>query len=218
MKREDIRFFDQETEYDVVQRALPHWSQAAAVTFVTWRLADSLPKAVLVQLDREIEILLSEDGILRNEWKTQIDALPAKQRSLIQRKLFAVRDKFLDQGFGDCQLANQPCAKIVVKSLQHFDGERYFLSDAVVMPNHVHFLCAFEDETSMLKQCSEWKRYTARKINALLSRTGELWQVDQFDHLIRNDLSFKYYRDYIANNPHKAGLPNNQYLHFQKEM
>ena len=219
MKRRDIRFFDRETDWSVVERSLPHWSQAAAITFVTWRLADSLPQAVLEQLDREIESLLGKEGIgSTSDYSSQIQRFPAKKRSLIQRKLFGVRDKFLDRGFGDCQLAIRECASFVIKSLQHFDGERYFLTDAVVMPNHVHFLCAFKNETAMLKQCNEWKRFTARQINKLLSRSGEFWQVDQFDHLVRNAPSFDYFRDYIAENPRQAGLGEGQSLHFQKEM
>lgn len=47
-----------------------------------------------------------------------------------------MRDKYLDQGHGECHLAKPDCAEIVLESLQRFDTERYFLTDAIVMPNH----------------------------------------------------------------------------------
>jgi len=132
--------------------------------------------------------------------------------------LFATRDRFLDQGFGACKLSDPRCSRIVLDSLCKFDTERYFLTDAVVMPNHVHFLCAFADEEKFLSQCTEWKRYTGRQINRLLSRSGEFWQVDQYDHLIRSPEQFEHYRRYIANNPVNARLPSGSFLHFQKPL
>jgi putative transposase len=94
----------------------------------------------------------------------------------------------------------------------------YLLTDVVVMPNHAHFLCAFLDEGNFLKQCTEWKRYTGRQINQLIRRSGEFWQVDQFDHLIRSPGQFEHYRRYIANNPVKARLSPGSYLHMQKKL
>ena len=48
-----------------------------------------------------------------------------------------------------------------MNSLQHFDGDRYLLTDAVVMPNHVHLLAGFPTEEAMLAQCTSWKHFTA---------------------------------------------------------
>ncbi|MBI3823561.1 MAG: hypothetical protein HY289_12900, partial [Planctomycetes bacterium] len=44
-----ICLFDPETEVAVVERRLPHWSQSGAITFITWRTEDSMPKDVLDQ-------------------------------------------------------------------------------------------------------------------------------------------------------------------------
>ncbi len=141
-----------------------------------------------------------------------------KTRALVQWKLFATRDKYLDAGLGECQLAIPEFAELVLESLRYFDEERYFLTDAVIMPNHIHFLCAFGGRTEILKQCTEWKRYTGRQINQRSGRTGEFWQVDQFDHLIRSPEQFEHYRRYIAENPGKAGLNAREYCHYQKTM
>ncbi len=35
--------FDPRKEYSVVERRLPHWSQAGAIAFITWRTWDSMP-------------------------------------------------------------------------------------------------------------------------------------------------------------------------------
>jgi len=82
----------------------------------------------------------------------------------------------------------------------------------------VHFLCAFGADPEMLKQCTTWKRYTSRQINRRSGRTGEFWQVDQFDHLIRSPEEFEHYRRYIAENPGKAGLKKGQYRHYRKRL
>ena len=39
--------FDKEAETHVSTRNLPHWDQTGAVTFVTLRLADSMPHSVV---------------------------------------------------------------------------------------------------------------------------------------------------------------------------
>ncbi|MEZ6138721.1 MAG: hypothetical protein R3C53_27870 [Pirellulaceae bacterium] len=198
---------------------MPHWSQVGCICFVTWRLGDSLPVEVLERIDREIELLLLDEGIdPRADWKQQLAMLTTKRRGQVQWKLFTTRDKFLDRGLGDCHLANPRSSTIVMDSLKKFDTERYFLTDAVVMPNHAHFLCAFADEERFLKQCTEWKRYTGRQINRVLGHCGEFWQVDQFDHLIRSPEQFEHYRRYIASNPVEAKLPRYKYLHFQKQL
>ena len=92
------------------------------------------------------------------------------------------------------------------------------LTDFVVMPNHVHLLAAFPDEGSMLNQCTSWKRFTARPINAAIGRRGEFWQVEQFDHLVRSLQQFEHYRRYIADNPGKAGLAMGQFRWFSKNL
>jgi type I restriction enzyme R subunit len=102
--------------------------------------------------------------------------------------------------------------------LQHFDGDRYGLTDFTVMPNHVHMVVAFPDEESMLAQCDSWKRFTATRINRLLGRKGRFWQLDDFDHLVRSLEQFDYLRRYIADNPKRAALNPAEYIHFSKPM
>jgi type I restriction enzyme R subunit len=115
-------------------------------------------------------------------------------------------------------LRRSELAKIVADSLQYFDGDRYDLTDFIVMPNHVHVMVAFPDSTSLLKQCESWKHFTATKINTLLDAKGRFWQQDGFDHLIRSLEQFEYLRNYIATNGRRAGLKAEDYLHWSKAL
>jgi type I restriction enzyme R subunit len=219
MDKADISFFDPKADWTVIERGLPHWSQDGCVCFVTWRLNDSLPLSALDRIEREVRELLIDAGFSpQGNWKQELAKQTSRRRGEIQWKLFAVRDKYLDQGFGACYLTDPQCSSIVIDSLKKFDMEKYFLTDAVIMPNHAHFLCAFSDGERFLKQCTEWKRFTGRQINKTLGLSGEFWQVDQFDHLVRSPEQFEYYRRYIAENPQKAGLPRGAYAYFRKRL
>jgi REP-associated tyrosine transposase len=107
-------------------------------------------------------------------------------------------------------------SQIVTDSLLHFDGDRYELTDFVVMPNHVHLLVAFPDEESMLRQCDSWKHFTSTQINPALGRKGHFWQQDGFDHLVRSVEQFEYLRRYIADNSRRARLRPDEYRHLSK--
>ncbi|MEQ1829780.1 MAG: transposase [Pirellula sp.] len=219
MQREDIGYFDPAADFAIAERGLPHWVQSGTVCFITWRAADSLPKSVLERIDSELAIILRQHGLDPTaDWQQELGRRNQSLRGQVHWDLFATRDKFLDQGHGLCLLGREACYQIVIESLTHFDTDRYFLTDVVVMPNHVHFMAAFEDAESMLKQCEDWKRFTARKINRVVGRTGDFWQPDQFDHLIRSSEQFERYRRYIAENSKQAGLSEGTYLHFQKPL
>ncbi len=45
--------FDPTAEVLVHERLRPHWSQAGAIVFVTFRSRDSIPKSVLDRWERE---------------------------------------------------------------------------------------------------------------------------------------------------------------------
>jgi REP element-mobilizing transposase RayT len=50
------------------------------------------------------------------------------------------------------------------------------------------------------------KGYSARRCNELLGSTGQFWQDESYDHLVRHDDELLRLIDYIENNPVKAGL------------
>jgi type I restriction enzyme R subunit len=213
-----VHLFDREAEVTITERRLPHWAQAGAITFITWRTDDSIPAPVLARWRADRCRWLRAHGIDPNQpdWPTQFATLqPAIQRDF--RLEFSERwHNELDAGHGACVLRRPELAQVVADSLKHFDGDRYVLSDFVVMPNHVHLLAAFPDEPAMLAQCESWKHYTAVRINRSLGRKGRFWEQDGFDHLVRTEEQFEWFRRYIADNPIKARLPVGQFIHFTK--
>lgn len=215
----DLQFFDPQQDRSIVWRNLPHWMQAGTVVFITWRCADSLPVEVHERITLERRRLLLDRGIdPGDDWKAALAKLPQVDRGRVQWGLFRIWDGALDQGRGACVLADPELSRLVGDSLLHFDGDRYILTDYVVMPNHVHLLAAFPDEDSMLKQCTSWKRYTARHINRRLNQSGEFWQVEPFDHLVRSPEQFEYFRRYIKENSRQARLAAGQYSWYSKDL
>ncbi|HMO84338.1 MAG TPA: transposase [Lacipirellulaceae bacterium] len=234
---DQLRFFDRNQEFSISRRKLPHWSQAGTVCFITWRTADSLPRSVVAQLAaRRREILqqfgIAEDGrpnyssVGENAKSRPVYPKLAEQRARLSPRdnarlqwlLFTAWDEQLHGCRGACLLASLACAEIVLTSLRRFDGERYRLTDAVVMPNHVHVLVAFSDGEAMRSQVAEWKRFTAREINRLLGRAGPLWQDECFDHLVRSAEQFESLRRYVAENPRQARLGAGRYLAYSRPL
>jgi REP element-mobilizing transposase RayT len=207
LRSTDFHFFDSSQEVVVVERDLPHWLQAGAVYFITWRTWDSIPADKLACWEEERQVWLAR-------FNGRADILPDLLRKEYQR-LFSRRwERWLDACHGECLLRNQDLRSIVASSIKHFDGERYQLTDFVVMPNHVHVLAAFPNPEQMLAQCRSWKKYTANRINQTLGRVGRFWQVDGFDHLVRSPEDFEKFRNYIACNPIRANLPTEQFTHY----
>jgi type I restriction enzyme R subunit len=151
-------------------------------------------------------------------WREKLQVRdPKLARSLLKEFWNRWHDE-LDTCRGACVLRRPELSGIVARSLHHFDGDRYLLLDYVVMPNHAHLLVAFPDEGSMLAQCESWKHYTAAQVNRRLGQRGRFWQQDGFDHLVRSEEQFEYLRDYIAQNPKKAGLLVGEYAHYSKHL
>lgn len=115
-------------------------------------------------------------------------------------------DDALDRHFGSAFMREPRCARIVAEALLHSDGERYALQAWCVMPNHVHALIATNTEAELGQIVHAWKRFTTRRINQLLGRTGRVWAKDYFDRFIRNDVHFEATKSYIESNPVAAGL------------
>jgi len=215
-----FRFYDSAAEVVVTERwALPHWSQSYTVSFITWRTWDSIPENVMRQWLKERTAWLRQHDIdvKQPDWTTRVRALsPAKQKEFL-RLVWQRWENALDECHGSCVLRAFELAQIVGDCLRHFDGDRYLITDFVVMPNHVHLLAAFPDAEGLLAQCDSWKHYSAGQINRRLGRSGRFWQADGFDHLVRNEEQFQRLRKYVAENPRKAKLTPGEYLHYYLE-
>ena len=89
---------------------------------------------------------------------------------------------------------------------RHHELKHYDLHAFVVMANHVHLM--FTPLVDVTKLMHSLKRFTAREANSFLGSTGQFWQRESYDRLVRDGTEFDRIKHYIENNPVKAGLVN----------
>jgi REP element-mobilizing transposase RayT len=176
------------------RRNLPHLETDGGIYFVTFRLADSLPRLALLRI---------YNGIHPNP-----DSNSKTARHLPARRLSPRIEKFLDSGAGACVLARPDIAFVVARSLATFAGTRYRLFAWCIMPNHVHVVLQPSDAWSLSRIIHSWKSFTVTRANELLKRTGEFWQREYCDHLVRDGNDFTRLVRCILENPARAGLAN----------
>ena len=185
---------------------LPHWQQGETWLFVTWRLADSLPKAV-------VERLAGQKAVWEANHPQPWDEEEQKEYS---RRFTLGFEKLLDDAHGECLLAQELFRGIVSDALLHFHGERYHLDTFVIMPNHVHALFHPLGENKLETILQTWKRFTAREINKLRGTEGSLWQREYWDRLIRSEKQLVWTRNYILKNSLK--LPEGSYFLWRRDL
>src|SRR5208282_2965094 len=179
---------------------VPHWEMEGATYSVTFRLGDSLPQALLGQLEFE-----RKDNV-KTAQQMGRDLSEAERMRLDD--IYRQFDQALDAGYGACHLARPEVAEMVYNALRYFDGERYALVAACVMPNHVHAVFAPLHEHGLADILHSWKSFTSKEANKLLGRTGQLWEREYFERLIRNASELERTVRYVVENPVKAGLKN----------
>jgi len=79
------------------------------------------------------------------------------------------------------------------------------------MGNHVHLIINTLDysNNSLGDLLGSIKKYSARRINKYLNRTGSLWHAESYDHIIKSRNELAATIDYVIHNPVKAGLIEN---------
>lgn len=183
------------------RRKLPHWVQDGATYFITFRLADSLPREKLDELER-----------MREQWEREHPSPNEEDWQQFHRESMQRVDEWLDAGSGECWLRDPACASIVTRAMHHFDNERYFLSSYCVMPNHVHLSVrplAGHEPSGVLKS---WKGFTATTINKHLARSGAVWEPESYDTIVRDVEHLWKVLRYIGRNPAKAGIPEDKWM------
>jgi REP element-mobilizing transposase RayT len=173
---------------------IPHWHVPNGLYFVTYRLADSLPRHV------EHEIALLRAHLVATRAR-DYDSFEARE---IERNIFKLTETELDQSRGECWLRNAEVAKTIVASFDHDDGKDYEMVAFAVMPNHVHVVFRLKGELDDV--IKRWKSYTAHRANEILRRSGTFWQSNYFDVLMRDSEQLQRTIQYVLDNPAKAGL------------
>ena len=182
---------------------MPHRNKLNLLQSITFRLGDSLPQKILIQLQKEVNQLPKEKQDLQKRIKTE---------------------NYLDAGIGCCALKHPRMAEIVENAFLKFDGNKYNLIAWCIMPNHVHIL--IEPLIQLGKIVQSWKSFTGRwamRHNAELTASPLLlphcvggvprekenfWMREYWDRYIRNEEHLQKTINYIHNNPVKAGLCN----------
>lgn len=211
------------------ERHRPHIHPAGATLFVTYRLAGSIPQAV-------VRVYKAKKEWLENELKRARKTAMGSQTPELKEWLHRVEEfhrewfvKFEDTlhkaESGPMWMKDEPVAAKVAENLHRLDGDAYRLDAYCVMSNHVHTvftpslseaeLQESSDEGGHLTFLSEHpglsrimhslKGRAARECNLVLSRTGQFWEHESFDHVVRQGKLMATIR-YVLNNPVKAGL------------
>lgn len=95
------------------------------------------------------------------------------------------------------------------------DGDSYHLGDFVIMPNHVHVLLVPSPGHELEIIMKSIKGGSARSCNQALEREGTFWQPDSYDHIVRDLDQVVLFRQYIADNPKKAGIKLSAEAHYR---
>ncbi|MDF1741662.1 MAG: transposase [Verrucomicrobiales bacterium] len=203
---ESFRGFDKHAEIHTYHRYLPHWRQKGATYFVTFRQADSIPKEVLIQMKNEADLWkerLSIEAPIQPELRREYDDFLTRRGQRL--------DDALDACHGSCQLHSTASRKIVADALLCFNEVRYEIYAAVVMPNHCHVLVRPFEDHPLENILQGWKGYTAQKINEEINRSGNFWQEESHDRIVRNTAHFQNAARYVLKNPAKANLSVSNY-------
>ena len=211
------------------KRHRPHIQPPGANFFVTYRLAGSIAKPVIReykankqwlndQVKRARREAASTDTRSVQEWLERVERF--------ERDWFIKFEEILHKvASGPMFLKDERIAAAVCDSLHKGDGKEYRLDAFTVMSNHVHtVLEPFLNEQNLYEYVNSDAKFvytsdfpglsrilhrvkgsSARECNLLLSRSGQFWEHESFDHYIRQGKLMKTVR-YVLNNPVKAKL------------
>ena len=189
------------SKHATTRRRLPHWKVDGAIYWITFRLADAIPRdeSNALQEARKLWLKHHPEPWTDAEWK--------EYNRLFDEKI----ESWLDVGMGSRTLAHVDARNAVKSCLLRFNGERHRLHAAVIMPTHVHLLLEPLEGHDLSRILQGIKGASAREINKLAGVTGTLWLDESYDHVVRSEKQYWRFVRYIAENPARAGLRNDEY-------
>ena len=236
-KHAEFRPYHSQGDLGTYRRNLPHWQQKGATYFVTFRQADSIPKAVLAQWQDTKERWFSANGIplawersAPDQFTEACRALPYEQRREFERRQARMLHDELDRCRGSCLLRQSGLREIVANSLHYFDSTRLWLGDFVIMPNHAHALLQPFRGWKLEKLLGSIKQRSSRRIREILRERDDndariaallqldrFWQPESFDRIVRDGNELNACRRYIALNPRKAHLSDKEFTYYKAQ-
>jgi hypothetical protein len=157
---------------------LPHWEKEEGLYFITFHLADSLPRSVLAKI-------AERHRILETAKHNHANLLP-DQKALLAGYSHARIEEYFDRGAGSCPFLDMRIAGAMAAALRFREGKHYRLLAWCVMPNHVHVVARLFPGQELAKVVKAWKNFSAKAANQALGRKGQFWQREYYDRLIRN--------------------------------
>jgi cobalamin-dependent methionine synthase I len=113
------------------------------------------------------------------------------------------------------RILSEAARKAVLNCILYWNGRRYELYAACVMPDHVHILIEPQvrhnashatEFYSLTEILHTIKSFTAHKINKTEQKSGRVWERESFDRLIRSESDLQEKFQYITRNPWDAGV------------
>ncbi len=200
----DLKYFNPWTDTLVGTNRLTHWDQPGATYFLTFRLADSLPHALIAQWHGERDLWL--------KWNPE--PWSAAQEAEYHERFSSRLERWLDDCHGECLLRHPEVRDAVENIFIKYDDGRYRHHAWVLMPNHAHLLFSLQENVRLETLLKAWKGASARAarlVSPRVSGDGGFWQKDYFDRLVRDKTHFWNCVRYIRRNPVKARLREGDY-------
>jgi REP element-mobilizing transposase RayT len=179
---------------------LPHWEKEEGLYFITFHLADSLPRSVLAKIAERHHILATAR-------QKNANLLP-EQKALLAAYSRTRMEEYFDRGAGSCPFLDMRIADAMAAALRFREGTHYRLLAWCVMPNHVHVVARLFPGRELARVVKAWKNFSAKAANQALGRRGRFWQREYYDRMIRNENELDRAIRYVLENPAKAGLEN----------
>ena len=108
---------------------------------------------------------------------------------------------------GRCLLQSERNATLLIDVMRSLVAEGHFqLHDFVVMPDHLHLLVTVGEGMTIEKAMQLIKGRFSHRLAHEYDHKGEVWQRGFTEAQVMNRESFLQHRNYIAQNPVKAGL------------
>lgn len=96
--------------------------------------------------------------------------------------------------------------RVVLDHVCQGQGRFYELGSLVVMPDHVHLILKPYSDFPISRVMKGIKGATARKVNAMRGSLGQIWQMESWDRIMRDDAELQTKLQYMLDNPVKADL------------
>jgi putative transposase len=104
-------------------------------------------------------------------------------------------------------LQSERNAGLLIDVLRSLVAEHKFeLHDFVIMPDHAHLLIEVSNDMTIEKAMQLIKGRFSHRLSHEFGYKGEVWQRGFTEEQVMNRESFEMHREYIAQNPVKAGM------------